>query len=177
MRFRIVLFFFGISSSSSSFFLCLWRDFLLVSKCSSSIIIVSTASRIVTLFFTVLFIVSYFLPFYSYNEKNINGIELCLYQLAGYAFVNSIVDYIYFLLENLIIVWVILIIYWLLKSSFVKLYKVIPVSILAISSSLIWYIQLEERAGVAFGYWVWVFCIIGLSIYLMYKSYKREYRY
>ena len=69
------------------------------------------------------------------------GIELYLFQLAGYAFIENIYDYIFFLLDILIVVWVVLLFIWSLKSKPVQFYMVIPISVLAIVSSFIWYFQ------------------------------------
>ena len=123
-------------------------------------------------FFFILFIITYFLPFYSYNENYLTGFELYLFQLAEYAFIETIFDYLYFLLNVLVLVWVILLFYWSYKRSSVKLYKLIPIIILAISSSFVWYFQLEDRSGVAYGYWLWLFSILFLSIFSIYRSFK-----
>jgi hypothetical protein len=120
----------------------------------------------------ILFITTYFLPFYSFTEKTLTGFELYFFQLAEYAFIETIFDYLCFLLNILVLVWVILLFYWSFKRSSVKLYKLIPVIILAISSSLFWYFQLEDRSGVAYGYWLWVISITIISIYSIYRSFK-----
>ncbi len=123
-------------------------------------------------FLLIFFITTCFLPFYSFTENNLTGFELYFFQLAEYAFIETIFDYLYFLLNVLVLVWVILLFYWSFKRSSVKLYKLIPVIILAISSSLFWYFQLEDRSGVAYGYWLWVFSILIISIYSIYRSFK-----
>lgn len=123
-------------------------------------------------FLFVFFITTYFLPFYSFTENNLTGLELYFFQLAEYAFIETIFDYLYFLLNVLVLVWMILLFYWSFKRNSVKLYKLIPVIILAISSSFFWYFQLEDRSGVAYGYWLWLFSILILSIYSIYRSFK-----
>jgi len=128
---------------------------------------------IISLFLFLVFLASYFLPFYSYNQDSLLGFQLYFFQLAEYAFIENIIDYFYFLLKALIIVWIILMFIWSFKNSAVKFYKVILLSALAILSSGIWYLQLEDRSGVTFGYWVWVLSIIGISSFLIYSTYKK----
>ena len=129
-------------------------------------------NHIVSIFFFILYLGSYFLPFYSYNDETLLGYELYIFQLAGYVFIENVFEYLLFLLEVLIVVLVVLLFIWSLKEKTIQFYIVIPVSILANISWMFWYLQLEDTTGIAFGYWIWIISILGISIHSIFLSFK-----
>ncbi len=114
------------------------------------------------IFFFLLFIASYFLPYYSNGDDNLLGFKIWIFNLLGFAFVNSLSNYIIFLFENLTVLWVLLLFIQIFKNDS-KLMLIIALAILAITSSCLWYFQIDDTKGILYGYWIWIVSIIGVS--------------
>ena len=93
--------------------------------------------KIISLALLFLFVSSCFCPFYSFNEKSLNGLELYLLQLGEFAFVENVFDYFHFLIQALIPFWIVIIFYCLFKRVILSYYSLISFLIFVIISSFI----------------------------------------
>ena len=130
--------------------------------------------KIISLALLFLFVFSCFCPFYSFNEKSLNGLELYLLQLGEFAFVENVFVYFHFLIQALIPFWFVIIFYCLFIRVILSYYSLISFLIFVVISSFIWYSELEDRTGVSYGYWIWIGNIFGVSIYLILRTHRNN---
>ena len=112
----------------------------------------------------VIFLFSYFLPvFQDKVGDNIYGYELFILHLISIVFIEDSIEYIRFLFEFSVIIWVILLFVWTLRG-YIHYVKVLIISLLSVISAFSWIFVLENNNGFQYGYWIWAISIFFLSV-------------
>jgi len=118
--------------------------------------------------FMLLFAISFFLPIITVNSESILGYQLYIFKLAKFIFISDFYSYILFLLESLLILWMVLLSIWILKKQ-QNIYLVSIISLFALFAVFSWLFQMKEITNIAYGFWIMVFSAIGTSICALLK--------
>lgn len=106
----------------------------------------------------ILYIISFFLPTLKFSlGVNLSGWEAVGIHFFSFAFINTISEYFSFLFTALANFWVVgLIVGFLIGRNTIYL---ILLSVLALISSLSWFVILEHSSVLLFGYYIWILSI------------------
>lgn len=113
--------------------------------------------------FILLFVISFFLPVIDFNSESILGYQFYAFRLAKIIFISDFYSYILYLLEALLILWIILLSIWILKKR-QNIYLVSVISLFALFGVFSWIFQTKEIISIAYGFWIMAFSVLGISI-------------
>ena len=113
--------------------------------------------------FVLLFVISFFLPVITFNSESIVGYQFYAFKLSKIIFITDFYSYILYLLEALLILWVILLSIWILKKK-QNIYLVSIISLFALFAVSSWLFQMKEIINLAYGFWIMAFSVLGISL-------------
>jgi hypothetical protein len=113
--------------------------------------------------FILLFVISFFLPIINLNSESILGYQFYTFRLAKIIFISDFYSYILYLLEALLILWILLLSIWILKKR-QNIYLISLISLFALITIFYWLFQIEDMNTIAYGFWIMAFSILGISI-------------
>lgn len=133
-------------------------------------ILSKNANKLITFILVGIFALSFVLPtLQGPLGVKFDGISVAILNIGGIKFVQNIGEYITYLFIALTNLWVILLFVWSFRSK-INFVPTLILSILAISSSLSWIVNMKENNVLLSGYWVWVISILLISVFNLAKA-------
>ena len=129
-------------------------------------------NRIITIGLAVLFILSFLMPaLQGPLGIELNGFSVFGANIATVVFVEGFYDYLLFLYTALTNVWVVLLLFWSVRSK-VKTVPTLILSLLAVTSAFSWMFNMEVGGVLLMGYWFWVVSIVLIISFAIYRSFR-----
>ena len=129
-------------------------------------------NRIITIGLALLFILSFLIPaLRGPLGIELNGFSVFGANIATVVFVEGFYDYLLFLYTALTNVWVVLLLIWSVRSK-VKTVPTLILSLLAITSALLWKFNMEGDQVLLMGYWLWIISIVLIISFTIYRSFR-----
>jgi len=130
-------------------------------------------NRIITIGLALLFLLTFLMPaLQGPLGIKLNGFSVFGANMATVVFVEGFSEYLIFLFTALTNVWVILLLFWSIRSN-VKLIPTIILSILTITSAFSWSFNMEGEGVLLMGYWMWVISILLIIGFTIYRSVRK----
>lgn len=101
-----------------------------------------------------------------------DGISVALLNWFTIKFVADFSEYLSYLFVALTNIWVLVLLFWSFRSK-IKFIPTLIISALAISSAIFWTLKMEDSSVLLIGYWIWMFTIILISGYDLYKAFTK----
>ena len=131
-------------------------------------------NRIITIGLALLFILSFLMPaLRGPLGIELNGFSVFGANIATVVFVEGFYDYLLFLYTALTNVWVVLLLIWSVRSK-VKTVPTLILSLLAITSALLWKFNMEGDQVLLMGYWLWIISIVLIISFTIYRSFRNS---